>query len=162
MQPLNQTSMANKFNRNFRLLIQDASQPSSYYGPELINNSNLRLTPATQQVANDKALPQQGENALEIKLPFTIEIDISNIIAIDGNKANIKVYGLNKTSRDKLFQNRWNIPILQDGKKGFRRVILEAGYGKDIYPIFDGVLTWGYSARESQLQTPNVMNFTAH
>lgn len=148
--------MANKFNRNFRLTIQDAAQPSAYYEPELVNNSNLRLTPAKEEVANDKALTQKGKNALVIELPFTLDIDISSVIAVDGNRANIKVYGLNEKNRNKLFQNPWNIPILQDGKKGFRRVILEAGYGRSIYPIFDGVLTRGYSVREGVDWTTNL------
>lgn len=140
--------MVNKINRNFRLTIQTAAQPSSYYDPSLINNSNLRLTPASDNVANNKPLLQEGKNALIIEIPFTLDIDINNIIAIDGNTASIKIYGLNETNRKQLFQNKWNIPILEDGKKGFRKVILEAGYGRNIYPIFEGVLTWGYSVRE--------------
>ncbi len=140
--------MGNKFNRAYKLTIQDTAQPSAYYDDTLVNDSNLRLTPAAKDVVNDKPRLQAGKNALEIQIPFTIEIDISNIISVDGNKANIKIYGLNETSRNKLFQNRFNIPILEDGKKGFRRVILEAGYGKNIYPIFDGVLVEGYSVRD--------------
>lgn len=140
--------MGNKFNRNYKLKIQDTAQPSAYYDDNLVNNSNLRLTPAAKDVVNDKPRLQAGKNALQIEIPFTIEIDVSNIISVDGNKANIKIYGLNETSRNKLFQNRFNIPILEDKKKGFRRVILEAGYGKNIYPIFDGVLVEGYSVRD--------------
>jgi len=148
--------MGNKLNRSFKLTIQDAAQPASYYNESLVNNSNLRLTPAANEVANDKPLPQAGKNALVIEIPFTIEIDINNIIAIDGNRASIKIYGLKETNRNKLFQNPWNIPILEGGKKGFRRVILEAGYGKNIYPIFDGILTQGYSVREGVDWTTNL------
>lgn len=148
--------MANKLNRAFKLTIQDTAQPSAYYDQNLVNNSNLRLTPATKDVANDKPLLQAGKNALVIEIPFTIEIDVSNIIAVDGNRASIKIFGLNETNRNKLFQNPWNIPILEDGRKGFRRVILEAGYEKNIYPIFDGVLTQGYSVREGVDWTTNL------
>jgi len=140
--------MANKLNRAFKLTIQDTAQPSAYYNQDLVNNSNLRLTPAVNNVANNKPLLQAGKNALVIEIPFTIEIDISNIIAIDGNRASIKIFGLNETNRNKLFQNPWNIPILEDGREGYRRVILEAGYGKDIYPIFNGSLRQGYSQRQ--------------
>jgi hypothetical protein len=148
--------MGNKFNRSFRLTIQDAFQTSAYYEPALVNDSNLRLTPAINNIANDKSLPQQGKNALVIEIPFTIEIDVNNILAVDGNRASIKIYGLNETNRNKLFQNPWNIPILEDGKKGFRRVILEAGYEGNIYPIFDGVLTQGFSVREGVDWTTNL------
>jgi len=148
--------MANKLNRAFKLTIQDTAQPSTYYDQDLVNNSNLRLTPATKDVANDKPLLQEGRNALVIEIPFTIEIDVSNIIAVDGNRASIKIFGLNETNRDKLFQNPWSIPILEDGRKGYRRVILEAGYGKNIYPIFEGSLIQGYSVREGVDWTTNL------
>lgn len=140
--------MVNKVNASFKLTIEDAAQPLSYYDPALVNNSQLRLTPADKTVANDKVLHQRGKNALVIELPFTIEIEIKNFIKIDGNVANIKVYGLNETNRNKLFQNPWQIPILEDGTKGRRKVILEAGYGKNKTTIFEGTLLRGYSIRE--------------
>ena len=140
--------MANKINPAFRLTIEDAAKKAVYYQPNLVNASNLRLTPADKTVANDKVLYQRGKNALEIKLPFTIEIDIKNILQVDGNVANIKIYGLNKTSRDKLFQNPWQVPTLEDGTQFRREVILEAGYGKNLNVIFNGTLWRGYSVRE--------------
>lgn len=140
--------MANKFNRNYKLTIQDTAQPATYYEPSLVNDSAIRLKPAGKDVVNDKPKLQAGKNAIEIKIPFTIEIDVTNIIAYDGNKATIKVYGLNETSRERLRKSRFNTPVLEDGSKGFRRVILEAGYETNLYPLFVGTLVEGYSIRE--------------
>lgn len=140
--------MANKFNRNFRLTIQDNAEISGYYDPNLLNNSNIRLTPAPKSVVNNIPQYRQGKNALQIEPPFTIEIDINGSINLDGNSANISIYGLNESTRKRLFQNRFNIPVVEEGKKYYRIVVLEAGYGKNIYPIFNGTLINGYPTRE--------------
>jgi hypothetical protein len=140
--------MSNKFDRNFRLTIQDNAEVSGYYDPNLLNNSSLRLTPASNSVINNIPLYRQGKNALVIEPPFTIEIDVNGSINLDGNTANISIYGLNESTRRRLFQNRFNIPVVEDGKKYYRIVVLEAGYKKNIYPIFNGTLINGYSVRE--------------
>lgn len=139
--------MAKKFNPSYKLIIEDFGQ-TAYFSPSLINNSNLRLTPANKTIVNDDPLLQQGNNAVIIELPFTIEINVNSILALDGNTAEIKIYGLNEINRNKLFQNPWNIPVTEKNEKRYKKVILEAGYGKNIYPIFYGVLKQGYSSRE--------------
>lgn len=141
--------MVNKINRNFKLTIQDSATATSYYEPSLVNDSNLRLTPAANDVVNNRSLPKAGKNALVIELPFTIEIDVNGLIS-DGyaNTASIKIYGLNETNRNKLFWNPWNLALIEKSQSSYRKVILEAGYGKNISLIFDGVLKRGYSERQ--------------
>jgi hypothetical protein len=154
--------MVNKLNRTFKLTIQDADQNSVYYEPTLINDSNLRLTPATKDVVNNKSLPKAGKNAMVLEIPFTIEIDVNSLIS-DGyaNTASIKIYGLKETNRNRLFWNPWNLAIIENGDSSYRKVILEAGYGTNIYQIFEGVLTRGYSEREGVEWATNLTCLTS-
>lgn len=140
--------MANKFNRNFKLTIQSNAEKAAYFDASLLDsNSNTRLLPADKNIVNNQPTYQAGRTAMVIEPPFTIEVDINRIVGAGENTAIIKIYGLNAKSRAQLFKDVFNVTTVKEGSY-FRRVILEGGYGQNLYPIFIGSLTQGYSLRE--------------
>ena len=90
---------------------------------------------------------EQSKTALEIDYPLTIEFDINRAIGgVLKNNATIKISNLSLTTRSTIVKDRFNIPILDSGA-AFRLLSLEAGYGKNIYPIFAGNILEAYSQR---------------
>jgi len=143
--------MAKKFNRNYRLTVQ--SNPRNVvkgtYNPNPFNAIANRLYPALGLTeADNKTIEPDAPTAIEIKPPFTIEIDINRGIMLGNNTATIKILGLNESTREQLWKDPFDNPILTQGSGQLRQVILEAGYGKELFPIFIGSLTQGYSQRE--------------
>jgi hypothetical protein len=143
--------MAKKFNRNYRLTVQ--SNPRNVvkeaYNPNLLNATVSRLYPALGLTrADNKTIEPDAPTAIEIKPPFTIELNVERSIIAGNNTATIKILGLNESTRKQLWKDPFDNPILTQGSGQLRQVILEAGYGKELHPIFIGSLTQGYSQRE--------------
>jgi len=119
----------------------------------LLDNKSSRLTPAQKDLVKNKTTEQTGEVALLVEPPFTIEVDIKRLIGGQQNDAKIKIYNLNEKTRAQLFKDRFIASFVGNNRNFFlRKVIIEAGYGKKLYPIFIGSLLEGYSLREGTEQ----------
>lgn len=139
--------MAAKFNRNFKLTIQSRIAGSVNVNP--INQAAARLFPSLNlPYASNTPVQNYPALAIEIKPPFTIEIDVKRSIGLYENESYIKIYGLKESTRRQLLKDYYNTQDFGSGNK-YRQVILEAGYQKNIYPIFVGSLIEGYSIREN-------------
>ncbi len=141
--------MGNKINRNYRLLIQNNPVTVSTVNTLPFLQAAGRLLPLDAPNYSDNKVieKQQSPFALEITPPFTIEFDIKRSIGTDDNSMLIKIYGLSEKNRRLLVKDYYNIQDLASGGQ-YRKVILEAGYNKDINTVFVGSLIEGYSVRE--------------
>lgn len=140
--------MANKINRNYKLTIQDPDLDTGYYSVNLLSkNQDVRLTPASNTVIYNLPTYQKGKTSTVFEMPITMELDMDVAISTGENSAKIKLYNLNEQTRNLLYQPSWALPEIE-GKTSFRKVILEGGYGKELFPLFVGVLKEGFSYRE--------------
>jgi len=80
-------------------------------------------------------------STLEIKLPFTIEFDITRNILTSANVCQIRIYNLNKRNRNLL---RFDISNYGE----LRGIELRAGYGENLPIIFSGNISQAWSVRE--------------
>lgn len=78
---------------------------------------------------------------LTIKLPFTVEFDITRNTLTSANVCQIRIYNLSQKNRNLLRYNASNY-----GQ--FRRVSLKAGYGTNLADIFVGNVSQAWSVRE--------------
>lgn len=91
------------------------------------------------------------EQAIEIRSPLTLELDVSRGTQSSLNSATFRVYNLNETNRSLIFQNRFSINDVSGNRK---KVILQAGYetalnrDDDLSTIFTGYLLEAYSYRQ--------------
>lgn len=83
---------------------------------------------------------QSGET-LEIKLPFTVEFDITRNVLTSANVCQIRVFNLSLNNRNKIRFNSFDTG-------SFRAVQLKAGYGQNLSVIFEGNITQAWSVRE--------------
>lgn len=81
------------------------------------------------------------QNELVIKLPFTLEFDITKNDLSSANIAAIKIYNLSKKNRDQIRKDRQNFDDI-------RSVELLAGYGTNLAVIFSGQITKAWSHRD--------------
>ncbi len=77
----------------------------------------------------------------EIKLPFTVEFDITRNILTSANVCQIRVFNLSEKNRNLIRKNVTSYNIL-------RKVSLLAGYGNDMSVIFAGDVSQAWSVRE--------------
>lgn len=85
---------------------------------------------------------QKGGETLTIQYPLTCEFEITRDVYAQSNKANFKIYNLSLNTRNKIFQDKFNIA---------RWVFAEfyAGYG-DVMPlIFKGKILQAYSVKNN-------------
>jgi hypothetical protein len=90
---------------------------------------------------NDKADPGDPLNYITVEPPFTLEFDVQKNTLSSMNIATLKVYNLGHDTRDHI---SWN--VYDTGS--YRRVILEAGYGKNLTTIFRGNINKCESVRQ--------------
>ena len=62
---------------------------------------------------------------------LTIDFNINRSTFANMNEANIRIYNLSETTRTSMRKDRFQVNI-------FQKIILEAGYGQDLYTIFIG------------------------
>lgn len=84
---------------------------------------------------------------LEITNPLTIEFFIDKNVNSQCNSMDLKIYNLAESSRKLLVQDKFNMTDWGSGKR-YRKVVLQAGYGKNIPIIFAGNLVEGFSFRQ--------------
>lgn len=116
--------MAYKFGRNYELTI---------WGPDYYATvSNDGIT--TPYLATPPSLT--------IKLPFTVEFDITRtIIGTSPNSASIQIYNLNRINRDQIEFNVWQQQI-------FQKILFKAGYGNSLATLLSGNITQAWSVRQ--------------
>lgn len=78
---------------------------------------------------------------ITVKLPFTIEFDITRNVMTSANVASIRIYNLNANNRAQIRKN------INDSDS-FRSVELKAGYGDALAILFSGNITQAWSVRE--------------
>lgn len=83
----------------------------------------------------------QTNDTLTIKLPFTVEFDITRNILSSANVGSIRIYNLAKDKRNLIRKNVTDYGNL-------RLIRLQAGYGNNLSTIFTGNITQAWSARE--------------
>lgn len=83
----------------------------------------------------------QGGSTLTIRLPFTIEFDITRNVLTSANVSQIRVYNLNANHRSQI---RKNINDYGDN----RIIQLLGGYGDNLALLFEGNITQAWSVRE--------------
>lgn len=108
--------MSNKFLRNYKLV---------YTAPATETEEAIELT---------------------IKFPLTCEFDINRNTSSQANTATFRIYNLAPKTREKIFQDRYNI-----NRQCF--VDFYAGYGDELTLIFTGRVQQAYSQEE----TPNII-----
>lgn len=79
---------------------------------------------------------------LTVRLPFTVEFDITRNTLTSANICQIRIYNLSKLNRNRL---RFNISNFGGP---YRPVRLRAGYGDDLAEIFSGNISAAWSVRE--------------
>lgn len=101
---------------------------------------NYRLTIADPQPATITALkgsPPEGK-ALIIEYPITAQFVVNRTTGSSLNSLDIQLLNLNKSSRDRIFQDRYSYFSQGRGDVSRRYCKLEAGYGDNLYTIFEG------------------------
>lgn len=86
----------------------------------------------------DNAKPSK---VVTIQMPFTIEFDVTRNSHAGVCNASIKIYNLGETTRNRLYKDIYNTHI-------YNKIVLKAGYGKNIQDIFIGNVSRCFSARE--------------
>lgn len=91
---------------------------------------------------NYELLVQTTDGAtLTIKLPFTIEIDITKNTLTSANVCQVRIYNLAPETRNRIRFNLSNYGT-------YRQIQLRAGYGDSLALIFSGNISQAWSARE--------------
>lgn len=91
---------------------------------------------------------------LTIKLPFTIEFDITRNTLSSSNVAQIRIYNLSQKTRDLI---RYDFSNYTTNKK----ITLNAGYGDNLPIIFIGNITQAWSVREGTNFITTIESFDA-
>ena len=78
---------------------------------------------------------------IEVKLPFTLEFNCQRHNLASVNKANLKIYNLNKINRNLIYKDKYTTLI-------YRRVELKAGYDIDSPVIFRGNILQAFSYKQ--------------
>jgi hypothetical protein len=123
-----------KWLRNYQLFIEA--------NPNLNNDSaSLPLS------INNKETTYKVGDIIEISYPLTIEFSINKTMSSGANMMNLRIYNLAEKTRAQLMQDPYNMVDFGSGKR-YRKVILNAGYGKNIPTLFVGNMTNAYSYRQ--------------
>lgn len=91
-------------------------------------------------------------NFIEIELPFTIEFDIQRNNLASSSVASIRIYNLNEDTRNKIRKDQMDYGVLQS-------IRLKAGYGSDLYTIFEGNTQQVWSVREGTNMVTQIQSF---
>ncbi len=78
---------------------------------------------------------------LTVKLPFTIEFDITRNTLTSANVCQVRVYNLSELNRNQIRFNASDYGL-------FRQISLRAGYGTNLAEIFSGNISAAWSVRE--------------
>ncbi len=81
-------------------------------------------------------------STLVVRLPFTIEFDITRNTLTSANVCQVRIYNLNKLNRNRL---RFNISNFGGP---YRPISLRAGYGENLAEVFSGNVSQAWSVRE--------------
>lgn len=85
-------------------------------------------------------LDEKTHDTIVIRPPLTISFDIVRSTLSSVNTGTISIYNLKEDTRKRIYQDRFDTTT-------YRRVILKAGYGKDMPTIFRGNLRMAQSQR---------------
>ncbi len=118
-----------KFGRNYRLTIQ-----------------NLAKTTVTD-LSTGATESSEPEDAAVITFPLTASFNIKRGISNSPNSMDIQLINLSKNTRDAIFQDRANYFVQGRGDVTRRFIKLEAGYGDNLYTVFQGNLFEAGSTR---------------
>ena len=83
----------------------------------------------------------------EIAYPLTAKFTVSRTVGSAINNLNMQVINLSEKTRNEIFRDFYESKVGQ--LKGYRRIILEAGYGEELYEIFRGNLWSSYPERKN-------------
>jgi len=133
-----------KFQRRYKLTVEITKRRelTEAIGPALPDPTFIGPKPSTAQTTTQ---------AIEIRSPLTLELDIARSTQSSLNSATFRVYNLSETNRSLIFQNRFSINDVSGNRK---KVILQAGYetalnrDDDLSTIFVGNLLEAYSYRQ--------------
>lgn len=117
-----------KFNRRYRLTISPASTA-------LCTNLSESVT-------------EKNQNPVVIEYPITAMFIVNRTISSSLNSMDIQLVNLNEDTRSFIFQDRFGFFSAANGDVTKRRVKLEAGYGDNLYTIFQGNLYEAGSVRK--------------
>jgi len=81
------------------------------------------------------------EKSLSVKLPFTIEMNITRTNFSSSNIGNVRIYNLSKTQRN-FMRKDWKNRSLRD------RLVLSAGYGGNLTEILNMHVSKAFSIRQ--------------
>lgn len=84
--------------------------------------------------------PKDGKPPIIVTMPFTLRFSIQRMTLSDLNSCTIEVLNLKKSTRDRIFQDRYDLTTN-------RTVTLECGYDT-LYRVFTGRIFEGNSTRE--------------
>lgn len=102
---------------------------------------NYKLVYTIPIVNPDGTIDRTKGETIEIKSPLKCEFSIVRNTFQDANKATFKVYNLNESNRNKVFQDYLNI-------NRFVFVDFYAGYGEKMPLLFTGKVLKAYSAKQ--------------
>lgn len=83
----------------------------------------------------------EGPTDITIRYPFTLEFDINRNTFASANEATFRIYNLAESTREKIFQDAFNI-------NRFVFVELYAGYGINLPLIFTGRVMQAYHSKQ--------------
>lgn len=93
--------------------------------------------------------PKDGGPVIIVTLPFTIKFWVQRNTYSDLNNLTIDIYNLSEANRNRIFQDRYDIGVVQsDGSFVGRQIKFEAGYST-LYQIYEGTIFQASSAREN-------------
>lgn len=119
-----------KFGRNYRLTIE-----------------NFDDTIITDLQTGQQSSSSLSPTATVIEFPLSASFTIKRGISNSPNSLDIQLVNLNKTTRDAIFQDRSNYFSSGRGDVTYRSIKLEAGYGDNLYTVFQGNLFEAGSTR---------------
>lgn len=97
----------------------------------------------------------QTEGFLTVRLPLTIEFDITREISSQANTSTIRIYNLSKEHRNQIRFNRMQ-------QADFRTITLQAGYGTMLSTVHSGQIQEAYSYREENNFITEITSFDGY
>lgn len=111
----------NKFGRFYRLTIKD---PADTIITDLRSGAQTTANTAPTETI--------------IEFPITAAFSIKRDTGASLSDMNIQLYNLNRDTRAKIYQDRFSYFSQGQGKTSYRAIKLEAGYGDNLYTVFQG------------------------
>lgn len=94
-----------------------------------------------EDLTSDETFKAGGSQAIVVTMPLTVQFTVVRNASASANSLDIAIYNLSKSTRDKIFQDRFI-------NRTYKRIVLEAGYGDNLSTIFIGSIFEASSARQ--------------